>query len=52
MQTQESAIKAMEKHGSKELTEDATRNMIRLATQAGWNDSDNMLEDAHARPAA
>ncbi|WP_405751422.1 hypothetical protein OHA19_23370 [Streptomyces sp. NBC_00012] len=52
VQTQESAIKAMEKHGSKELTEDATRNMIRLATQAGWNDSDNMLEDAHARPAA
>ncbi|MFB6873985.1 hypothetical protein [Streptomyces sp. NPDC056323] len=52
VQTQESAIKAMEKHGSKELTEDATRNVIRMATQAGWNDSDNMLEDAHARPAA
>ncbi|MFF8613998.1 hypothetical protein [Streptomyces sp. NPDC015350] len=52
VQTQESAIKAIEKHGSKELTEDATRNMIRVEIQGGWNDSDNMLEDSHARPAA
>ncbi|MEV8102376.1 hypothetical protein [Streptomyces sp. NPDC088135] len=52
VQTQESAIKAIEEHGSKELTEDATRNMIRVAIQGGWNDSDTMLEDSHARPAA
>ncbi|MER6101916.1 hypothetical protein ABT115_06115 [Streptomyces sp. NPDC001832] len=52
VQTQESAVNAIDKHGSKELTEDATRNMIRVEIQKGWNDSDNMLEDSHARPAA
>ncbi|WP_433570548.1 hypothetical protein [Streptomyces sp. CA-251247] len=52
VQTQQSAVDAIEEHGSKELTEDATRNMIRQALQEGWNDSDTMLEDSHARPAA
>ncbi|MEU7280688.1 hypothetical protein AB0A69_18150 [Streptomyces sp. NPDC045431] len=52
VQTQESAVNAIKEHGSKELTEDATRNMIREQIQAGWNLSDGMLEDSHARPAA
>ncbi|GAA2519518.1 hypothetical protein [Streptomyces gobitricini] len=52
VQTQQSAVDALKEHGSKELTEDATKNMIREELQAGWNDSDNMLEDSHARPAA
>jgi hypothetical protein len=51
-QTQESAVKAIEEHGSKELTEGATRNTIRLAIEDGWDASDSMLEDSHARPAA
>ncbi|MFD9215706.1 hypothetical protein ACFVY9_21895 [Streptomyces sp. NPDC059544] len=52
VQTQQSAVDAIKEHGSKELTEDATRNMIRLALQEGWNASDTMLEDSHDRPAA
>lgn len=52
VQTQQSAVDAINEHGSTELTEDATRNMIRLAVQEGWTDSDSMLEDSHARPAA
>ncbi|WP_052411511.1 DUF6571 family protein, partial [Streptomyces sp. NRRL S-118] len=46
VQTQQSAIDAIEKYESKELVEDATRNMIRVAIQDGWNASDTMLEDA------
>ncbi|MEW2633925.1 hypothetical protein AB0903_20280 [Streptomyces sp. NPDC048389] len=52
VQTQQSAVDAIGEHGSEELTEDATRNMIRVALQEGWTDSDGMLEDSHARPAA
>jgi hypothetical protein len=52
VQTQQSAVAAISEHGSDELTEDATRNTIRLAIQEGWTASDTMLEDSHARPAA
>jgi hypothetical protein len=52
VQTQQSAVDAIGEHGSKELTEDATRNMIREELQDGWTASDTLLEDSHARPAA
>ncbi|MFE5791300.1 hypothetical protein ACFQ8C_01860 [Streptomyces sp. NPDC056503] len=51
VQTQESAIDAMELHGSK-LPADSIRNEIRDAVNDGRRDSDSALEDVHNRPTA
>ncbi|MEU6707540.1 hypothetical protein [Streptomyces wuyuanensis] len=51
-QTQESIAQVISKHGSTELTDDEAREVVRLAVEEGWTDSDSMMEDIHARPAA
>ncbi|WP_432087526.1 hypothetical protein [Streptomyces sp. bgisy095] len=51
IQTQQSAIDAIEKYGS-DLPPEATRNQIREAVNAGWTESDRILEDTHARPSS
>ncbi|MFI9117802.1 hypothetical protein ACIGW0_00075 [Streptomyces bikiniensis] len=51
VQTQQSAVDAIEKYGA-DLPPEATKNQIREAVNEGWTESDRILEDAHARPAA
>ncbi|MFD8524444.1 hypothetical protein ACFV2D_31100 [Streptomyces capillispiralis] len=50
-QTQWSALDAMTAHGSR-LPEGATKDLIRDSLNDGWNQSDTMLEETHARPSA
>jgi hypothetical protein len=50
-QTQQAAVDAIEKYGA-EMPTESTRNQIRDAVNEGWVDSDSILEDTHARPAA
>ncbi|MEJ8633214.1 hypothetical protein [Streptomyces sp. MS2.AVA.5] len=52
LHTQENLAAAISKHGSTELTTDEGRELARVAVEQGWRDSDSMLEDVHARPAA
>ncbi|MEU2262648.1 hypothetical protein ABZ557_20760 [Streptomyces sp. NPDC019645] len=51
-QTQESMAQVISEHGSTELTDDEAREVVRLAVEEGWTDSDSMMEDIRARPAA
>ncbi|WP_435596314.1 PPE domain-containing protein [Streptomyces albogriseolus] len=50
-QTQWSALDAIAAHHSK-LPVDSTIDLIRAEVNDGWNRSDNILEDTHARPSA
>ncbi|MFF8832893.1 hypothetical protein [Streptomyces sp. NPDC015131] len=51
-QAQESAASAIAEHGSKELTDHEAKELVRKSVEAGWTDSDSMMEDIRARPAA
>lgn len=51
LQTQASAADAIKAHNS-ELPEVATDVLINQALEAGWADSDTILEDVHVRPSA
>ncbi|MFZ4190473.1 PPE domain-containing protein [Streptomyces pseudogriseolus] len=50
-QAQWCAMDAIAAHDSK-LPGDATKDLIRQAVNAGWTDSDTLLEDNHERPSA
>ncbi|MCT4356450.1 hypothetical protein M5362_25300 [Streptomyces sp. Je 1-79] len=51
-QTQNSVGESISTHGSKELTDHEAKELVRVALEQGWTDSDSMMEDIRARPAA